>query len=69
MEADNSKIVSELHGKQLCCEMQKSGKWGQNYFINLQAEISQNTCELSMWCDLKTASIVKMCPVHLWKNI
>jgi len=26
MEADNSKIVSELHGKQLCCEMQKSGK-------------------------------------------
>jgi len=35
MEADNSKIVSELHGKQLCCEMQKSGKWGQNYFINL----------------------------------
>ena len=35
LEADKSKNVSELHGKQLCCETQKSGKCAQNFFINL----------------------------------
>ena len=35
LEADNSKNVSELHGKQLCCETQKLGKCAQNFFINL----------------------------------
>jgi len=27
--------LSKLHGKQLCCETQKSGKCAQNFFINL----------------------------------
>jgi len=35
LEADNSKNISELHGKQLCCETQKLGKCAQNFFINL----------------------------------
>jgi len=35
----------------------------------LQAENSQNASELSVCCVLGTASIVKICPAHLWKNI
>jgi len=38
LEADNSKNVSELHGKQICYEMQKSGKCAQKVFINLATE-------------------------------
>ena len=34
LEADNSKNATELHGKQLCFETQKSGKCTQNVFIN-----------------------------------
>jgi len=35
LDADNSKNASELHGKQLSFETQKSGKCAQNFFINL----------------------------------
>jgi len=35
LEADISKNASELHCKQLCFEMEKSGKCTQNFFINL----------------------------------
>jgi len=43
LEPDNSKNLSKLHGKQLCCETQKSGKCAQNFFVNLATgEIPKN---------------------------